>query len=107
MKTEGFANFDEFWPYYLSEHKSVLNRRLHFVGTTLVNVILIAAAVAGEPRWLLACPVAGYGFAWVGHFIVEKNRPATFRHPLWSLFGDYKMYGCMLQGRLWGPVGQP
>jgi hypothetical protein len=104
MKTEGFANFNEFWPYYLSEHKNVVNRRLHFVGTTLVNAVLVAAAIAGEPRWLFACPFAGYGFAWVGHFLVEKNRPATFRHPLWSLMGDYRMYAWMLRGRLWGPA---
>jgi hypothetical protein len=106
MKTADFRSFDEFWPYYLSEHANVLNRRLHFVGTTLVNLIVLAALVAMEPRWLLACPVAGYGFAWVGHFIVEKNRPATFKHPLWSLMGDYRMYGQMLRGRLWGPAAR-
>lgn len=103
MKTTGFTSFTEFWPYYLSEHRSPLNRRLHFVGTTLVNLIVLSAIVAGQPKVLLATPLFGYGFAWVGHFIVEKNRPATFKHPLWSLMGDYKMYGYMLQGKLWGP----
>ena len=104
MQTADFKNFEEFWPYYLCEHRNVLNRRLHFVGTTLVNLILLGAIAALDARWLLACPVAGYGFAWAGHFLVEKNRPATFRHPLWSLRGDYRMYRYMLSGRLWGPA---
>jgi hypothetical protein len=103
MKTEGFASFSEFWPYYLSEHANTLNRRLHFVGTTFVNLILLSALFTGQPKLLMACPLFGYGFAWVGHFIIEKNRPATFRHPIWSLMGDYKMYFYMLQGKLWGP----
>lgn len=104
MKTENFANFQEFWPYYLSEHKNGLNRRLHFIGTTLVCFIVLAAMLLRDPRVLLLAPVGGYGFAWVGHFGVEKNRPATFRHPLWSLRGDFRMYGKMLRGQLWGPT---
>ncbi len=104
MKKEGFANFEEFWPYYLSEHANLLNRKLHFVGTTLVLLLVLATAVTRDPRLLLAAPLAGYGFAWVGHFVVEKNRPATFKHPLWSLRGDFRMYGQMCQGKLWGPA---
>lgn len=103
MKTEGFRSFAEFWPYYLSEHANPTNRRLHFVGTTLVNLVLVATVVTMDARLLLAAPVCGYGFAWAGHFLVEHNRPATFRHPLWSLMGDYKMYGLMCTGKLWGP----
>ncbi len=104
MKTENFATFEAFWPYYLSEHKNGLNRRLHFIGTTLVCVLVLAAALTLNPRVLLFAPIAGYGFAWAGHFLVEKNRPATFRHPLWSLRGDFRMYGKMLRGQLWGPT---
>ncbi len=107
MKTEGFASFAEFWPYYLSEHKNPLNRRLHFVGTTILNGLLVTALLTGRPMLLLLCPLFGYGFAWYGHFLVEHNRPATFRHPIWSLMGDYKMYAHMLSGRLWGPAAPP
>jgi hypothetical protein len=101
MKRE-YQTFRAFWPFYLTQHSHPLNRRFHFVGTTLVNVTAIAALVQGRPLWLLACPLFGYGWAWVGHFIIEKNRPATFTYPLWSLMGDYKMYGRMLRGQLWG-----
>ena len=66
--------------------------------------MLFRSAVTRNPWWLLLCPVLGYGFAWIGHFVVERNRPATFTYPLWSLRGDYKMYGQMLRGRLWGRV---
>jgi hypothetical protein len=104
MKTEGFTDFEEFWPYYLSEHSNALNRRLHFIGTTGTNLALIAAIALMDPRVLLLCPLVGYSLAWIGHFGIEKNRPATFRHPLWSLRGDYRMYGMMLRGRLWGPA---
>lgn len=94
-------SFEEFWPFYLREHSDPRNRRLHFVGTLLVHAVLIYAFVtkAWMVLWLL--PVIGYGFAWIGHFIVEKNRPATFTHPLWSLRGDFKMFYLMCAGKLW------
>lgn len=98
------TTFEAFWPFYLREHSHPVNRRLHFVGTTLVNFVLVAVVWTRNPWLLLLCPVLGYGFAWVGHFLVEHNRPATFTYPLWSLRGDYKMYGLMLRGRLWGRV---
>ncbi|QDK37668.1 DUF962 domain-containing protein [Bdellovibrio sp. NC01] len=93
--------FQEFWPFYLSEHSNPLNRRLHFCGTLLVHLIVIYLLISSQ--WMLAwaLPIVGYGFAWVGHFIVEKNRPATFKHPLWSLIGDFKMFYMMLAGKLW------
>ncbi len=101
MAADRYTTFEAFFPFYLQEHGNAVNRRLHFVGTTLVNVLLLTALIEGKP-WLLALtPVCGYGFAWIGHFIVEKNRPATFQYPLWSLMGDYKMYGLMLRGKLW------
>ncbi len=101
MAQERYPSFRAFFPFYLQEHSNPTNRRLHFVGTTLVNALIVAAVVADKPALLALTPVAGYGFAWIGHFIVEKNRPATFQYPLWSLWGDYKMYGIMLTGKLW------
>jgi hypothetical protein len=96
-----FRDFEEFWPYYLGEHANLTNRVLHFVGTSCVILLTVAAVVSMQPRVFFALPVFGYGFAWVGHFLVEKNRPATFKHPLWSLRGDFRMYGRMLRGQLW------
>ena len=83
-----FNSFREFYPYYLSEHRNRVCRRLHVVGSGLI-VLLVGAVLARllSPWWLLAVPVLGYGFAWVGHFVFEKNRPATFTYPLWSLDG--------------------
>jgi hypothetical protein len=94
-----FASFRDFYPYYLAEHSDRTCRRMHFIGTTLVVGCLVAAVVL-SPWWLAAAPLAGYGFAWVGHFVFEKNRPATFKHPLYSLIGDWVMYGEMLRGRV-------
>ena len=93
--------YEEFWPYYVSEHMKPLTRVLHVTGTALV-LFCLAAAVFVSPWWLLVAPFAGYGFAWVGHFFVEKNRPATFTYPLWSLRGDFRMFRLTLLGRM-GP----
>ena len=95
-----FNSFAEFYPYYLSEHSNSTCRRLHFIGTSLV--IFILALTIGKGAWLLliALPLAGYSFAWVGHFFFEKNRPATFQHPLYSLLGDFVMYRDMILGRV-------
>ncbi|MBI3542803.1 MAG: DUF962 domain-containing protein [Deltaproteobacteria bacterium] len=90
--------YREFWPYYLSQHRDRTCRRLHFTGTTLA-LTTVAVAANGHAALLAAAPVAGYGFAWVGHFFFEKNRPATFRYPLWSLRADFEMYFKMLLGR--------
>jgi hypothetical protein len=95
-----YRSFREFYPAYLAEHKERSTRRLHFVGTLLVIVTVMAALWTGDPRWLLAAPVFGYGLAWIGHFAFERNRPATFRHPLYSLAGDFVMFKDMLLGRL-------
>lgn len=93
-------SFAEFWPYYLREHSKPQTRALHYVGTSLVVAIALFAVVTGRWWWLLAMPVAGYFFAWVGHFGVEKNRPATFKYPLWSLGADWKMWWLWLTGGL-------
>lgn len=97
-----YQSFAEFWPYYLQEHSKPATRALHYFGTTLVVAIALFAIATGRWWLLLAMPVAGYFFAWVGHFGVEHNRPATFKYPLWSLLADFKMWGCWLTGRI-GP----
>ena len=93
-------SFAEFWPFYLREHSRPSTRTLHYVGTSLVVAIAAFAAISGRWSWLLAVPVAGYGFAWIAHFTVEKNRPATFTYPLWSLAADFRMWWLWLTRRL-------
>lgn len=94
-----FSSFRQFYPYYLGEHRNRTCRRLHFAGSSLVIVLLALALFRRDARWLWLAPVAGYGCAWLGHLLFEKNRPATFRHPLYSLAGDWVMYWQMLRGR--------
>ncbi|GAB5459693.1 MAG: DUF962 domain-containing protein [Henriciella sp.] len=95
-------NYAEFWPFYLQEHARPATRNIHYLGTALV--ILIAAYAVLTQTWLLllAMPVAGYFFAWIGHAFIERNRPATFTHPLWSLISDFRMFALWITGRL-GP----
>ena len=97
---EKFESFAAFYPYYLSEHSNVICRRLHFVGTTGVLLLAVAAPALGQLAWLWALPVVGYGPAWAGHFFFERNRPATFKYPFYSLAGDFVMYWQMLTGRI-------
>ncbi|ABF54084.1 DUF962 domain-containing protein [Sphingopyxis alaskensis] len=95
-----YTSFGDFWPFYLREHSKASTRALHYVGTSLVVMIAVGAALTGRWEWLIALPVAGYAFAWVAHFAVEKNRPATFTYPLWSLAADFRMWALWLSGRL-------
>jgi hypothetical protein len=95
-----FANFAEFYPFYLKEHSDRICRRSHFIGSSAGLAFIAIAAITGHGWWLLAALVAGYGGAWVGHFYFEKNRPASFKYPLWSFCGDWLMYRDMLLGRL-------
>lgn len=94
------ASFRQFWPYYVSEHRLPVTRALHFIGSTCVLAIAVAAMVTGRPWLLLAAPVAGYGFAWAGHFGFEKNKPASFKYPVWSFLADWVMYGKILSGTM-------
>ena len=87
-----FNSFSEFYPFYLSEHANLTCRRLHFIGSTCVLALLAYVVVTSELVFLWLLPVIGYGFAWVGHFFFEKNRPATFKYPLYSFLGDWVMY---------------
>ena len=100
MKAKTYASFGEFYPFYLSEHSNRTCRRLHFVGTSLGLLCLVSAIATGNPWWLLAGLVAGYLFAWVGHFFFEKNRPATFTYPLYSFMGDWVMWRDILARRI-------
>ncbi|SCW77049.1 hypothetical protein SAMN02927924_02758 [Sphingobium faniae] len=97
-----FTCFQQFWPYYLQEHARPGTRALHYVGTTLVVVLAGSALVMAERWWLLlaAIPFAGYGFAWLGHSLIERNRPATFHYPFWSLRADFRMWYRFLTGRM-------
>ena len=97
---KGFTTFAEFYPFYLSEHANPVCRRLHFVGTSLVIACIVAALATGNAWWFAAAPLAGYGFAWVGHAFFEHNRPATFTYPLYSFCGDWVMYKDLLTGRI-------
>jgi hypothetical protein len=95
-----FKTFSDFYPYYLGEHSNKTCRRLHFVGTCGVIALLILFFFTGNLLILAGLPLFGYGLAWVGHFAFEKNRPASFKQPLYSLLGDFKMFWDILTGRV-------
>ena len=96
-----YNSFRDFYPFYLGEHSNLTCRRLHFAGTTGIVIVAILVATNMLPLvWLWAIPILGYGFAWVGHFFFEKNRPATFKYPFYSLLGDWVMYKDMLTGKI-------
>jgi len=100
MSDRRFKSFDEFWPYYLGEHSKPTTRILHCFGSLIAIAVVIAFIAVGK-WWLFPLAlVPGYAFAWIGHFFVEKNRPATFTYPLWSFIADWKMLALMLTGKL-------
>jgi hypothetical protein len=100
MTQQRFNSFEEFWPYYLAEHRHPTTRALHAVGTTAA--ITCAAALIAKRKWKLLplALVPGYATAWLAHFLVEKNKPATFDYPVWSFIGDYKMIAMMIAGKM-------
>ena len=93
-------SFEAFWPYYLRQHRKRLTRKLHFEGTNVAVAAVILTVWRGDPRLLLIGVAIAYGVAWVGHFFVERNRPATFQYPLWSFAADWKMWALTWTGRL-------
>jgi hypothetical protein len=95
-----YKSFQEFYPFYLSEHSDRTCRRLHFVGSSLVLTMLAYILLTGSWALVITLPLIGYGFAWVGHFMFEKNRPATFKYPLYSLMGDWVMFKDILTGKI-------
>ena len=95
-----FETFAQFYPFYLGEHASRACRRLHFIGSLGVLALVALAVLSGDAWWLLLAPLIGYGCAWMGHFYFEKNRPATFTHPWYSLLGDWRMFADILRGRV-------
>jgi hypothetical protein len=95
-----FRTYADFWPFYLREHAKPSTRAVHYAGTIASALALVVAIATGNWWWLIAVPFFGYGPAWFGHFFIEKNRPATFKYPLWSLAADWKMWALMATGRL-------
>jgi hypothetical protein len=95
-----YKTFQSFYPFYLSQHQNPICRTLHVIGTALLLSVLTFSMLSGELKLLFSLPVIGYGFAWIGHFIFEKNRPATFKYPLYSLMGDFKMFWDVVTGKI-------
>lgn len=101
IKKTDFKSFEEFYPFYLSEHSLPSNRFLHYLGTTALIIAFVSIVIAGKWNYLWILPISVYGPAWIGHYIIEKNRPATFKHPFYSAMGDFKMYWTFIKtGRI-------
>jgi hypothetical protein len=94
-------NFEDFYSFYLEEHSNKANRILHFLGTTLLLIVLVYALITKNYNLIWLCPLLGYSFAWTGHFIFEKNRPATFKQPLYSLRADFVMWWQLLLKKIY------
>ena len=100
MPNDSIETYQEFYKFYLSQHRNKTCRLLHVIGTTLVFALAITALYHNIPKLWILVPIAGYGFAWAGHYFFEKNKPATFKYPLWSLKSDFKMYFDILSGKI-------
>lgn len=99
MSKKRFTSLKEFYPFYLSEHQNFTSRILHFIGTTLLLLSLFTGMLFHDWRFIAMIPFIGYGFAWVGHFFFEKNKPATFQYPLYSLVSDFLLFWDLLNGK--------
>jgi len=95
-----FKTFSEFYPFYLNEHRNLICRRLHFVGSSLVLLVILYSMYTTRWSLLWLTPIMGYGFAWTGHYFFEKNRPATFIYPFYSFIGDWVMFKDILTGKI-------
>lgn len=104
MSDSKIESFEQFWDFYVGEHKEKASRLLHFIGTSAA-MACVAGALLTRRRWLLlVAPIVGYGPAWIGHFFIEKNTPATFKYPLWSLQADFVMWSKMIRGQMQAEV---
>ncbi len=106
-ESQEFRTYEDFFTFYLAQHADAGNRRMHAVGTLLGLLVAIAAFLTHHPWYALLWIPLGYGFAWTGHYLFEKNKPATFGHPLWSFISDFRMLGLMLTGRLSARMKRP
>ena len=95
-----YSNFRDFYPFYLSQHKHPMCRRLHFIGLVVAITFVVAAIATRDGWWIVPAALAGYGFAWLGHVFFERNQPATFKNPVYSFIGDWVMFRDMLTGRI-------
>jgi hypothetical protein len=100
MSTNNYQSFAEFYPFYLSQHQNKICRRLHFIGSSLILILIAYCTKTSSWQGLWLIPVIGYGFAWFGHFIFEKNKPATFTYPIYSLIGDWVMFKDILTRKI-------
>jgi hypothetical protein len=100
MQQTRFKNFKEFYPFYLGEHQNVICRRLHFFGSCLALLNLFNLFLTGKFTFLFYALLCGYSFAWIGHLFFEKNRPATFKYPVYSFIGDWVMFKDILNGKV-------
>lgn len=98
-KEKRIKTYSEFYSFYLSEHQNRTSRRLHFTGTALIFALIFYSVISKEAEALLFIPFVGYGFAWFGHYFFEKNKPATFKYPLWSLISDFRLFFQILGGK--------
>jgi hypothetical protein len=95
-----FKSFNTFYPFYLSQRSNAMSRKLHFVGSWSLLALVVLAFTTGNPWWLFGTPLVGYGFAWIGHFVFEKNKPAAFSYPIYSLLGDWVMFWQLLTRKI-------
>jgi hypothetical protein len=100
MSEKHFGSFAEFWPHYVRAHSNKTNRQLHFLGITLAVACAAGGVFTRRPLLVLAAPIVGYGLSWVGHYVFEKNTPATFEHPVWSLKADFVMWTKIANGTM-------